>query len=339
MKLVGAIPIAVPAPAEQRTMVDRIESLLVLCDDLDTAQRASETIRVATAAAAVRSLTASTGVEQIDADTFRNRARFVIHHCARLITRPDHLTELRRALLMLAVLGKLTTSGAPHEDDGLTTGHLSVISDAFPLHWQRTRFSDIAVISGGFAFKSEDYAPTGVFVLRVTNIASDSTISRTEAVYLARDKVTANLEAFYLNEGEILLVMVGGSLGKVGVVSRDVLPALLNQNLWRITPASDDVDQYFLRLLVKYLVAFQPRITQSTHGHYSREEFRSIPVALPPIVEQKRIVLKLDELMAVRAELEASLEAMQSQRSRFLESILDGYLARGDDTLQPAQSA
>ena len=53
----------------------------------------------------------------------------------------------------------------------------------------------------------------------------------------------------------------------------------------------------------------------------------SIPVALPPLAEQNRIVAKVDALMALCDQLEASLIAAASTRRRLLDALLAEALA------------
>lgn len=49
---------------------------------------------------------------------------------------------------------------------------------------------------------------------------------------------------------------------------------------------------------------------------------KKAPLLIPPLAEQDRIVAKVDELMALCDQLEASLAAGESARSRLLESVL-----------------
>jgi len=100
------------------------------------------------------------------------------------------------------------------------------------------------------------------------------------------------------------------------------LPALLNQNLWRITPANREVDSQFLRLITDFAVSFQRQITNSTHGHLSREEFRKKSVAFPPLAEQRRIVAKVKELMALVDELESQLAASRAAATILLSALV-----------------
>ncbi len=57
-----------------------------------------------------------------------------------------------------------------------------------------------------------------------------------------------------------------------------------------------------------------PRVNMST--------VRAYPIPLPPLAEQHRIVTKVDELIALCDQLEASLTTGEQTRSRLLESVL-----------------
>ncbi len=52
------------------------------------------------------------------------------------------------------------------------------------------------------------------------------------------------------------------------------------------------------------------------------EILNAVLIPLPPLAEQHRIVAKVDELMALRDQLEASLTTAQTETSRLLESVL-----------------
>jgi hypothetical protein len=63
--------------------------------------------------------------------------------------------------------------------------------------------------------------------------------------------------------------------------------------------------------------------TSSSMKNVSREQIRSLVVALPPIHEQHRIVAKVDELMALCDELKARLNAAQTTQIQLADAIVE----------------
>jgi type I restriction enzyme S subunit len=55
--------------------------------------------------------------------------------------------------------------------------------------------------------------------------------------------------------------------------------------------------------------------------------FRRIPFPLPPITEQHRIVVKVEELMALCDRMEAQVTTTQTESRRLLEAVLHKALA------------
>jgi type I restriction enzyme, S subunit len=61
-----------------------------------------------------------------------------------------------------------------------------------------------------------------------------------------------------------------------------------------------------------------PKINQGT--------LLQLPVPIPPVAEQHRIVAKVDELMALCDRLQAQLTNVQTERRRLLEAFLQEAL-------------
>ena len=64
--------------------------------------------------------------------------------------------------------------------------------------------------------------------------------------------------------------------------------------------------------------------------HMTKEKMELIQVPLPPLAEQHRIVAKVDELMALCDQLEASLTDTAATRHRLLDALLA-------EALEPAE--
>ena len=206
-----------------------------------------------------------------------------------------------------------------------------------PKGWEWTRLGNIASTSTGYAFKSSQYIEKGVFVLRVTNINSDGSINKQDNKFIDRTSAEKEFDRFLLAENDLLLVMVGGSLGKIGVVSKDILPAVLNQNMWKINRFGNISVTYF-QFLLKYINENQITITASTHGHLAQGDYLNKIAPLPPLEEQQRIVAKVDELMGLCDALEAQTENSIAAHQTLVEVLLEALLKAPEEGATLEQS-
>lgn len=92
--------------------------------------------------------------------------------------------------------------------------------------------SEIAIVQGGYAFKSADFGDEGVAVVKIANI-QPPLVSLHGADRVKPEKLVG-LDRFALNDGDILMAMTGATVGKVGRFKRSE-PAYLNQRVARIS--------------------------------------------------------------------------------------------------------
>lgn len=201
---------------------------------------------------------------------------------------------------------------------------------SLPKGWAWVRLGEISEANTGYAFKSSQYLNEGTFVLRVTNIEPNGKIDTYDAKYIDSQSAANDYEKFSLEENDVLLVMVGGSLGKIGVVDADCLPAVLNQNMWKLVRYGDIALQYFI-MAIRNINANQLEITSSTHGHLSQGEYMSKLFALPPLAEQHRIVAKVDDLMALCDQLEQRQTTQQLTHQTLVTTLLEAITRPGSD--------
>ena len=61
--------------------------------------------------------------------------------------------------------------------------------------------------------------------------------------------------------------------------------------------------------------------------HFNTKSVANMPIPLPPFAEQHRIVAKVDAMLALCDQLEASLTATAATRRRLLDALLAEALA------------
>jgi restriction endonuclease S subunit len=119
---------------------------------------------------------------------------------------------------------------------------------AFPEEWDIMKLGDIAEVLNGYAFISDDYVEDGILNSRIINIRDSGRIDIiSDAKYLP--KHFAELYSKYLlHEGDILIVMVGATRGKLAYITSEGLPALMNQNMWKIVTDNTKLVSEYLYL-------------------------------------------------------------------------------------------
>ncbi len=146
-----------------------------------------------------------------------------------------------------------------------------------------TKYSTIGKecdVTNGFAFKSKDYVDSGILNFRVVNILEGGQINLGDVEYLPQD-FSKKYAKYLLNKGDILIVMVGATRGKMTMIPRDILPALLNQNMWKVTPGNKELNPKFLYFyLLSSIQEFIERNSETTRGFFKKSDFKNIQIPL-----------------------------------------------------------
>lgn len=169
-------------------------------------------------------------------------------------------------------------------------------------YWERVFLKDVACVQNGFAFKSEFFdRDDGVPLIRIRDISKSNTEHRYNGDYD---------EQYVVGSGEILIGMDGDFLASKWKGDR----ALLNQRVCKLTVTSKHFDeQFFFLCLQPYLDAINAETSSVTVKHLSSKTVESIPLPLPPLNEQRRIVAKIEELLS---ELDKGIENLQAAREQ-----------------------
>lgn len=101
-KSLASILFPFPPLSEQRRIVARIDQLMARCDELEKLRTEREEKRLAVHAAAIKQL-----LDTESRDSHSNAWQFLARHFGELYTVKENVAELRKAILQLAVMGKL----------------------------------------------------------------------------------------------------------------------------------------------------------------------------------------------------------------------------------------
>jgi hypothetical protein len=100
----------------------------------------------------------------------------------------------------------------------------------------------------------------------------------------------------------------------------DAAWAIVRDNWYNLSQHPEDVDG--LRKSVLQLAIRGELVPQHPNDEPASDRCESIPFPLPPLAEQKRIVAKVDELMQLCDQLEASLRQSQQRAEALAASAI-----------------
>ena len=127
--------------------------------------------------------------------------------------------------------------------------------------------------------------------------------------------------------GDILIAMYGATIGKLAILQ---IEATTNQAVCACTCFTGVYNRYLFYLLRAFRQRFTDQGAGGAQPNISREKIIHTVAPLPPLAEQRRIVERVDELMARCDTLEQQGAQQTTQRRRLLATLIDGLLHAND---------
>jgi type I restriction enzyme S subunit len=297
-----SIRLPLPPLAEQKRIVAKVDELMALCDRLALQQQERETRHAALARASLARFA--------DAPTPANLT--FLFHPSYAISPAD----LRKSILTLAVQGKLVPQDPNDEPAGADSESKPLFE--IPVNWRWHRLGTLGLCRTGKTPSTSDptnYGPgfpfigpgqitlSGRFTAPEKSITPDGLESSTEA-----------------KPDDILMVCIGGSIGKAAICRE---PIGFNQQINSVRLQRDLPEFIYLAVTAGY---FQEQVLANASGSatpiINKGKWEQISIPLPPLSEQRRIVAKVSELMALVDALESQLAASRATAENLLAAVV-----------------
>jgi type I restriction enzyme S subunit len=265
---------------------------------------------------------------------------------------PDAVAKMRELVLNLAVQGKLvdqipTDEPANKLIERIRETKERLISEhtirrqytdpigedeapfSIPESWVWTRLGEIGDWGSGStpARGNHDLYDGGIAWLKSGELNDNQALAGSaESV----TELALKTGSFRRNQpGDVLFAMYGATIGKVAILAE---PAVTNQAVCGCTPFEGISNRYLFNYLVSQRAAFHEASEGGAQPNLSKVKIVAFPFPLPPFAEQKRIVAKVDELMALCDRLEAQHQERQTRHV----ALARASLARFADAPTPA---
>ncbi len=200
-----------------------------------------------------------------------------------------------------------------------------------PLNWVWCYLSDISLIQEGPGIRKHQYATSGVQFLTVTNILEGSVDLEKSKKYISKEQYKNYLH-FTINKGDIVTACSGGSWGKSAIYEFEE-KLILNTSTLRLRFYNDLGDNHYLYYLTKtsYFKDSLSKYITGQQPNYGYSHYSKIPIPLPPLSEQQRIVAILDEAFAAIAKVKANAEQNIKNTKELFENYLQGVFDKKGD--------
>ncbi len=271
--------IPIPPEKEQNRIVDKIDSIFSLLDTIDTLQaqyRANQNnLRGKLIDVAIRGQL----TEQLPEDG-------TAEELYQQIQQEKHALEQSGKIKKSKPLPPVTADEVPFD---------------VPENWKWVRLGDISakITSGNTPAggkKSNAYVDDGYCFFREQNIYDDG-IHIEGMVYIS-EKLLNTRENSTVLPKDILLNITGGSIGRCAIIPDDFSKGSINQHILIIRMIEESM-RYFIHVILRSPYAQQYIKTKAVGDKdgFSGGRCKLLPIPLPPLAEQKRIVAKLKELL------------------------------------------
>lgn len=250
---------------------------------------------------------------------------------------PNAVAKMREMVLELAIQGKLVSQDCSDEPASKQLGRVAekkfeagrvvrakpsragtaaTVESAthIPDGWAKTSLAELVTVLNGRAYSKDELLSSGTPVLRVGNLFTSNHWYYSD-INLEADK--------YCDKGDLIFAW-SASFGPFIWPGPKVI---YHYHIWKLELHSEsDLSKHYLYW---FLQNKTQEIKRAGHGvsmlHMTKEKMEKLEIMVPPLAEQKRIVAKVDELMALCDRLEAQQQERDARHAALARASLTRF--------------
>ena len=319
------LPVPCPPIEEQRRIVAKVDELMALCDKLEAQQQEQERHFPV--------LSRACHARFVESPTLAN-LKAIFDEAGSVSTE-----EMRNTVLNLAVKGNLVQqypTDEPAEQwllhfqkrnpdkptynrtaSGTVIGGTWILPDG----WITTQLDQLFIVSGGIQKTPQRTPRDNAFpYLGVANVYRNR-LDLTNVKKFELDD--GELERYRLEAGDLLIIEGNGSIDQVGRCAQwncQIENCVHQNHIIRCRPIDPEIGSFILLFLNSPIgMEIMKELAITSSGLYSLSvgKIRKIQLRIPPIREQRRIVTKVNQLMA----LIDNLEEQQARKAKVAQAF------------------
>lgn len=330
---------------EQLRIVTRVDELMKLCDALEQNGRLADEQHARLAATLFGALAASESVHALAENWQRVQASFDL-----LLDRPEAVDELEQTILQLAVRGllvpqnpldepasellkkihtekeRLIAEGKIKRDKPLVAVAESELPFELPRGWEWVPFGTIAGIERGGSprpiesFLTDD--PDGLNWIKIGDTEKGGKYITSVSQKIRREGLIKTRMVF---PGDFLLTN-SMSFGRPYITQ---IKGCIHDGWLRISPPASLDKDYLYDLLSSDFIRqqFVAAAAGAVVLNLNADKVRAVFIPLPPLAEQSRIVVRVEELRRMSSYLRLRLIDASEQQSKVAKTLVERQLA------------
>ncbi|MBK1640425.1 hypothetical protein CKO12_00710 [Chromatium okenii] len=318
--------IALPPAEEQKRIVAKVDQLMTLLDQLETQQQERNSQQAALAQSSLARFAAAPTPENL---------QFLFHPSYNI-----QLADLRKTILSLAVRGKLVPQDENDEPiDSWTASQVTNLEKSkkdkevqfdLPIMWGWAQLGQVSELINGDRGKNypnkQEYVREGVPWINAGHIELNGTLAINSMQYITRKKFES-LRSGKTRLGD-LIYCLRGTLGKTAIITQFQEGAVASSLvIIRLSTVIDPRFAYYFLISPLGREQIFKFDNGSAQPNLSATNVKKYWVPIPPLAEQKRIVAKVDQLLALVDQLEQHHNAARSTAAQLLEAVVRELIA------------
>ncbi|HGG8856561.1 TPA: restriction endonuclease subunit S [Enterobacter roggenkampii] len=336
-KAINAV-VELTAIAEQSRIVNKVDELMSLCDQLEQQSLTSLDAHQQLVETLLATLTDCQNAEELA----ENWAR-ISQHFDTLFTTEASIDALKQTILQLAVMGKLVPQfggDTPIKETYETIRRIkeklikekiyqksSVLKPkssklSIPENWLHAQFGEVCCSIVPNRDKPKSFSGNIPWITLPSFDECNIYISkRNSEIGLSTEEVKA-FNARIIPTGSVLMSCVG----RFGLTMINKCEVVINQQIHAFIPLGGVVAEYLYFVIKASKKSLEESSTSTTIAYLNKNNCESIEFGLPPLEEQKRIVDKVNELIAICNLVKSRLQSAQQTQRHLTNALTDAAL-------------
>lgn len=319
----AAILVPLPPLDEQHRIVAKVDELMALCDTLEQQQEDSIQAHETLVEVLLEALSSA-----VDSDAFHAAWGRISEHFDVLFTTEHSINKLKETILQLAVMGKLVPQDPSDEPASILLEKIAAekekLSEEGKLKKQKS-------VTNHLKKKPNYNLPNGWVFCKLLDIIQISSGDGLTSSNMNKDGhvpvyggngVTGYHDQANVSDETLVIGRVGFYCGSVHVTPKS---AWITDNAFITWHSKNLLSRAFLVHLLRSTNLKEDE-SATAQPVISGKKIYPIIVGLPPLAEQHRIVVKVDELMGLCDQLKKSVQKAQETQILLTDTVVENAL-------------